>query len=135
MAIYKQFIVKSSTEIDAAPEEIWNFFKNIEQNYKMWHPKEHIYFKWVKGKPLELGSKIDSEEAVDGHKVRIKGTCIESEKNKIIAFKPNWPVSFICPRIEWIIESKGSNAVFTANTYYKFGKIYLKTKKDKVNLI
>lgn len=135
MSIYTQFIVKSSIEIDTTPEEIWNFFKNIEENYKMWHPKEHIYFKWVKGKPLELGSKIDSEEAIDGHKVRIKGTCIESEKNKIIVFKPNWPVSFICPRIEWVIEKKGENSIFIANTYYKFGKMYLKTKKDKVDFI
>ena len=88
MSIYTQFIVKSSTEIKTTPEEIWNFFKNIEENYKMWHPKDHVYFHWIKGTPLEVGSKFDSEEAVDGHKVRIKGTCIESEKNKIIVFKP-----------------------------------------------
>lgn len=135
MSIYTQFIVKSSTEIKTTPEEIWNFFKNIEENYKMWHPKDHVYFHWIKGTPLEVGSKFDSEEAVDGHKVRIKGTCIESEKNKIIVFKPNWPVSFICPRIEWIIEKKGENSVFIANTYYKFGKMYLKTKKEKVDFI
>lgn len=47
----------------------------------------------------------------------------------------NWPVSFICPRIEWIIEKKGENSVFIANTYYKFGKMYLKTKKEKVDFI
>jgi len=82
-----------------------------------------------------VGSKFDSEETVDGNKVRIKGTCVESEENKIMAFKPTWPVYFIMPRIESIIESKGTNTVFTANTYYKFGKIYLKTKKDKVDYI
>ena len=135
MGVYTQFIVKSSIEIDTTPEKIWDFFKNIEQNYTKRHPKDHVFFNWVKGKPLEVGSKFDSEETVDGNKVRIKGTCVESEENKIMAFKPAWPVSFMCPRIESIIESKGTKAVFTANTYYKFGKMYLKTKKDKVESI
>ena len=135
MGVFTQFIVKSSIEIDTTPEKIWDFFKNIKTNYKQWHTKEHVFFHWIKGKPLEIGSKFDSEEEIDGNKVRIKGICVESEENKIIAFKPSWPVSFICPRIEWIIETKGTKTVFTANTYYKFGKIYLKTKKEKVNLI
>jgi hypothetical protein len=52
-----------------------------------------------------------------------------------MAFKPAWPVSFMCPRIESIVELKGTNTVFTANTYYKFGKMYLKTKKDKVDFV
>ena len=27
-----------------------------EKNYKAWHPKDHVEFKWTKGKPMESGS-------------------------------------------------------------------------------
>lgn len=131
MGLFKQFIVKSSTEINSTPENIWNFLYKIEDNYKDWHPKEHKYFHWTKGNPLEVGSKFDSEEIVDGHKVKIKGICIESLKNRKIALKPSWPISFMCLKIEWIIETKENVTIFTAQTYYKFGKLFLMFKKDR----
>ena len=131
MGLFKQYIIKSSIEIEIAPEEVWNFFYNIEANYKNWHLKDHNYFHWTKGRPLEIGSKFDSEETVDGHKVRIKGTCVESVKSRKIAFKPSWPVSFMCPKIEWIIEPRGDTTIFTAQTHYKFGKLFLILKKGR----
>jgi len=70
---------------------------------------------------------------MDGHKVRIKATCIESVKDRKIAFKPSWPISFMCSKLEWIIESQGNNTIFTAQTYYKFGKLFLLFRKDHVN--
>ena len=81
MKLFKKYIIKSSVEIKTTPEVVWDFFYKIEANYKNWHPKDHNYFRWTKGKPLEVGSEIDSEEIMDGHKVKIKGTCIESVKN------------------------------------------------------
>ncbi|MCD4746258.1 MAG: hypothetical protein K8R58_08160 [Bacteroidales bacterium] len=65
MGLFKQYIIKSSIKIKATPEKIWNFFYNIEDNYKNWHPKDHNYFHWTKGNPLEVGSEIDSEEIMD----------------------------------------------------------------------
>lgn len=133
MGLFKHYIIKSSTEIKTTPEKVWGFFYNIEENYKNWHPKDHNYFHWTKGNPLEVGSKIDSEEILNGHKVRIKGTCIESVKYRKIAFKPSWPISIMCSKLEWIIESQGNDTVFTAQTYYKFGKLFLMFKKDHAN--
>lgn len=129
MGLFKQYIVESAMEMETTPEKVWDFFYRIEANYKNWHPKEHNYFRWTKGKPLEIGSKFDSEETVDGHKARIKGECIESVENRKITLKPSWPVSFMCPRIEWIIEPWGDATLFTARTHYKFGKLFLMLKK------
>ena len=129
MGLFKQYTIKSSTKIKTTPEKIWDFFHNIEDNYKKWHPKDHNYFHWKKGRPLEVGSGFDSEETVDGQKVTIKGICIESDKYKKIAFKPSWPISIMCTKIEWIIEPEENTTVFTAQTYYKFGKLFLMFKK------
>jgi hypothetical protein len=70
IGLYKHYIVESVTEIKTTPENIWAFFYKIEDNYKIWHPECHHYWHWLKGNPLEIGSKIDSEETIGGHKSR-----------------------------------------------------------------
>jgi hypothetical protein len=135
MGVFKKFILTSSVEIKTNPNKIWDFFLNLEDNYQKWYPEEHHFFKWVKGKPLEVGSKFDSLEIVDGHKTRLKGRCVEAVEDKIIAFKPAWPASFMCTKMEWVFESKGKSIVFIANTYFQFGSIFLALKKDTVKEI
>lgn len=135
MEIYKEFILKHSIEIEVPPEKVWDFFYNIEKNYKIWHPEDHILFKWTKGSPLGVGSTIYSEQVMNGEHAKLKGTCTESIENRKIVFKLDFPTSFMCPKIEWLIEPKGKNSIFTAVTYYKFGKLFLKFSKDKVSYI
>ena len=55
MGIFKKYIIKSSIEINTSPEKLWDFFYNLETNYQKWHPLEHHFFRWIKGKPLEAG--------------------------------------------------------------------------------
>ncbi|NPV51575.1 MAG: SRPBCC family protein [Candidatus Methanofastidiosum sp.] len=135
MEIYKEYFVKHSIEIKAPPEEIWKFFYNIEQNYSSWHPEDHILFKWTKGNPLEVGSTFYSEQKMSGEVAKLKGSCTEIILNRKIVLKFDFPTSFMCPKIEWLIEPKGKSSVFTALTYYKFGRLFLKFSKDKVEYI
>jgi hypothetical protein len=135
MGLFTTYIIETVTEIKTTPEKIWEFFLNIERNYKAWHPEDHNYFRWIKGNPLETGSKVDAKETIGGHKGRIKATVIESEENKKIVFKPAFPISFMCPRLEWLIESNGDNTLFIARSYYRFGKLFLTFKKKAADEI
>jgi hypothetical protein len=135
MELFKKYIIESSVEIKTTPDKIWDFFYNLENNYKEWYPEEHHFFHWTKGEPLEIDSKFDSLEIVDGHKTRLKGKCIEALKNKEIAFKPAFPASIMCTKLEWIFEPKGETTIFIAKTYYKFGKIFLTLKNGTANQI
>ncbi|KYC45029.1 MAG: hypothetical protein APG12_01478 [Candidatus Methanofastidiosum methylothiophilum] len=135
MGIYKEYILKHSIEIKVPPEKIWDFFYNIEQNYRSWHTEDHIMFKWTKGNPLEVGSTFYSEQKMSGEVAKLKGVCTESIPNEKIALKFDFPTSFMCPKIEWIIEPKAKNSIFTAISYYKFGKLFLKFSGDKVDYI
>jgi len=65
MGLFQEFVITSSTRIDSTPEKIWDFFYDIENNYTKWH-NDHTFWHWTRGKPLEVGSKIDSEETVGG---------------------------------------------------------------------
>lgn len=135
MRLFKNYIIESSIEIKTDPDKIWDFFYNLENNYKNWYPEEHHYFRWIKGKPLTEGSKFDSLEIVGGHKTRLKGVCVETVKNKKIIFKPAWPASIMCTRLEWVFESNKETTIFMAKTHYKFGKIFLRFKRDTANEI
>lgn len=135
MGLFKHYKLTSSTRIQTSPENVWNFFYNLEDNYENWHPDDHHYWKWTKGKPLAIGSKIDSKETIDGHSSRIKAVVTESIENEKIVLKPCWPISIMCPKLEWIIKKEGNGVHFIAHTYYKFGKLFLLFKKDSVNQI
>ena len=135
MPLCKRLELSHSIEIKTSPEKIWNFFKNTE-NYTTWHPKDHIKFIWTEGKPLEVGSKFYSEQLVFGKVQKYKGLITEIIQNRKIVFTFKFPVSLISPRIEWRIEPKGSNTVFTAITYMRAGHLYKKLfKKGMKNLI
>jgi len=123
MALFKPFVLKDSIEIKTSPEKIWEFFVNLEQNYKAWHPEDHIIFKWTKGAPMEVGSTFYAEEYAMGKVKAGKGTIDEVIPNRKIVFKYPFPVSLVSPGFEWHIEPKGSTSVFTAISYVRAERI------------
>ena len=82
-----------------------------------------------------LSEEEDSEELMNGELLKIKATVVESTPNRKVGFKLSFPLSFMCPKLEWQIEPKGPNSVFTAVTYYKFGKLFLKFGKKRADKI
>jgi len=133
MKLFKDLVLMHSIEIVTTPEMIWNFFLNIEQNYQTWHPKDHILFKWIKGKPFEKGSLCYAEQYVMGKVTKYKTICDEIIQNRKIVFKFSFPVSLITPKIEWFIEPGESNTIFTAITYMRMGHLLKKVFKKEMN--
>ncbi len=129
MALFKQLILEDSIEIKTKPEKIWEFFTSLEKNYKVWHPDDHVLFKWTKGKPMERGSSFYGEEFMMGKIKKFKGTIDEVIPNRKIVFKYSFPLLLISPGFEWQIEPKGSNSVFTAISYIRCEKFMRKLLK------
>ena len=129
MASSAQSELKHSIEIETTPDKIWEFFVNLDKNYTIWHPQDHILFKWTKGEPLKEGTSFYAEQYVKGKKTKFKGTCSEIVPNRKIVFKFAFPISIVSPKIEWQIEPKGPNSVFTAITYMGIGRFFQKLLK------
>jgi uncharacterized protein YndB with AHSA1/START domain len=121
--------LRHSIEIETTPEKIWEFFINLDKNYTTWHPEDHILFKWTKGEPLREGTSFYAEQYVKGKKTKYKGTCAEIVPNRKIVFEFAFPISIVSPKVEWQIEPKGPNTVFTAITYMRIGRLFLKLFK------
>jgi uncharacterized protein YndB with AHSA1/START domain len=138
MKLFKQSKLKHSIEIETSPEKIWEFFIGLDKNYTTWHPEDHVTFQWIKGKPLEEGTTFYAEQYVKGKITKFKGTCVDIVPNRKIVFKFAFPISLVSPKVEWQIEPKGSNCIFTAITYMRWGrffqKLFKKHMKDSIEL-
>ncbi len=110
--------LKDSIEIKTTPEKLWEFFTNLDKNYKTWHPEDHVLFRWTKGRPLEEGSTLYAEEVLNGKLYKFKMTCAEVVPNRKFAFKFHFPKSLFV-KYEYRIEPKGVNSVFTAYAHLR----------------
>jgi len=133
MNLLKPLEIKDSTEIKTTPEKIWDFFTNLEENYKTWHPQDHVIFKWTKGKPMESGAHWYGEEILNGELKKLKGKIGEVIPCRKIVFRYSFPISIASPGFEWHIESKGSYSVFTTIGYIRCFEFYRSIAKSHMD--
>ena len=124
MIFFKERVLSDSIEIHTTPEKIWDFFNNLEKNYKSWHPDDHIVCRWIKGKPHEVGSIVYAEEVLAGRLCKIKMLCTNIDVNRKIEYKSLFPLSIFHPRSIYLIEKKGHKTVFTALNYFRIPKLF-----------
>ena len=125
--------LKDAIEIKTTADNIFNWLKNLDKHYKEWHP-DHV--KWINETGgLSEGDIVYYEEYLHGalHKIRSKITKVE--KNKRIEFKNLSPVSIICPKGSFIIEPRGETCIFTATLSFRFGNLFLKLAKSRVEAL
>ncbi|MFC1846195.1 SRPBCC family protein [Chloroflexota bacterium] len=119
MAFMKKMTTQDSVEIETTPEKVWEFWTDMDKNYKTWHPQDHILFRWTKGKPMEEGSTIYAEEVVGGKLIKGKVTCVEVVPYRKFSLKVPFPKSLFV-KYEYTIEPRESKTVFTALTHLKY---------------
>ena len=132
MGLFSQWVLTDEIEINSSPEDIWNFFINLERNYINWHPTEHLKFKWI-GKPMETGTKWYAEEMVHGHLFKFKGTVGRVIPFRKVVLKYSFPISMVSPKFEWEIEPKDSVSIFTATSYLNAGNLFIKLAKKEMD--
>jgi len=120
VSLQRRTTLVHEVDIKASPERIWDFLINIEKNYSVWHPKDHILFKWTKGAPFETGARFYAEQFMMGEKVKYKGKITECISGKKITMKFSFPLSLITEKIEMIIEN---HTIFTAVKHITYMKV------------
>ncbi len=133
ITLQKRTTLVHEVEIKTSPDIIWDFLINIEKNYSVWHPKDHILFQWTKGAPFETGSTFYAEQYMMGEKVKYNGKISESIPGEKITMTFSFPLSLITEKIEMIIENKGTYSTFKHITYMKF-KFLSRTIFKKQNI-
>jgi hypothetical protein len=132
MGLFSKWVITDKIEIKSSPKEIWDFFRNLEQNYIDWHPIDHRKFIWT-GEPMKEGSRWYAEEMAHGRLFKLKGTIGEVIPYRKIIFKYAFPLSIVSPKFEWIIEPKEYCTVFTAISYLNAGDFFRKLSKKEMD--
>ncbi|MHA2175765.1 MAG: SRPBCC family protein [Candidatus Hodarchaeales archaeon] len=111
--------LEDSIEIKTKAERIFEFFLNLPENYKKWHP-DHISSKWIKRREKFVGSEIYCEEYLHGalHKIKLRISNIE--QNKRIDYQILFPTSLITPRGSFLIQENEETCIFIAQISFRF---------------
>jgi hypothetical protein len=105
-------VLRDTVEIEAAPEQIFNFFIHFKDNFHAWHP-DHVECRYLnfEGTPEE-GSVIYIEEYLHGklHKLNLHITRLKPYSR--IEYK-----TFLGSKGVFIIEPRENSSLFTAEMY------------------
>lgn len=125
MKLLEDIILTHSVEIRTTPEKIFAFFRNLDDaNYRVWHPEDHVSFRWMKGEPWEEGSVLHAEEYLHGKLHKLKFQVTKVVPNRRIEFAPRSRfLRFYFPKNTFEVEPKGDTCVFTASGHLRVGRL------------
>jgi len=137
MKLLEDIVVTESIEIGATAEKIFGFFLQIvdDASYQAWHPKDHVAYRCIKGKPCEEGSVVYAEEYMHGKLHKLKFLVKEVVPNRKIEFVPlSRLLRIYFPRNTFLIEPGDGSCVFTASCVVRVGplvKLLARTKLEE----
>jgi hypothetical protein len=126
MKLFEDMILKDSIEINAAPEQVFDFLLQLvdDASYRAWHPDDHVAFRWVKGNPWEDESIGYAEEYFHGklHKFRFRVSKVVT--NRWISYAPvSRLLRMFFPESSFDIKPNGKGCIFTGQVHLRIGKM------------
>ena len=128
--------LKDSIEIKATPDKVFAWLTNMrnKETYQAWHP-DHVELIWLKGKPWEEGSIMYCEEYLHGKLHKLKFVCTKRIQDRLIEYRPLFPLSLFMPRNQFIIEPSGDDScIFTATGSLRAGPLFQKYIRKKIDI-
>jgi len=113
--------LKESIEIRSAPEEVFDWFRNLDKNYAGWH-SDHI--KWIFEGGFREGARCQYEERLHGDPHIARATLVRIEKDRLIEFRHIFPLSIVCPGGSFTIERRADGSLFTATLRFRAGWLF-----------
>jgi len=126
--------ITDSIKIKATPEQIFNFLNGLkdEESYKTWHP-DHVVLRWTKGEPFQEGSVVYFKEYLHGKLHKGKFICTRVIPNRLIEYKPSFPLSVFFPKNQFIIEPVDEGGcIFTATSILRMGPLGKRLSRRQV---
>ena len=110
-----------SVEIAVEPPVIFGWFRDIEKNYKSWHP-DHVGWTHVSGQFKE-GALCHVEEYIHGSLHKMKAVYTRIIEDRTIEYEFGFPMSLICPGGTFDIRPANGKSIFTAMLRFRGGRL------------
>jgi hypothetical protein len=108
---------RDKIEINTSPEKIFEWFSNLDKNFKSWHPKEHVECRYLKGNPLKEGSILYFEVYLLGKLQKAKYHITRVEPGSCIEYTLGFPLSLLGGGGAYTVEQRGTNSLFIQDTF------------------
>lgn len=118
--------LRDTVTITAAPEEIFDFFIHLRENYEAWHP-DHVRCWYREAGPLREGSVFYVEEYVGEELLTLQFLV-----TRLVEYSR---IEYAVPRMAsgaFIMEPRDSNTSFTAEIYFGTAMPLLSALLDKI---
>jgi hypothetical protein len=126
-------LIEHSIKIDTTPDKIFEWFNDLPNNYKSWHP-EHVTAKWVKQVEEGAGTVFYAEQKLDGDRGGYTFTVTEYIHGRLIVYKPAFPRSLNLTQGAFIVEPLEDGCIFTATFRFRFGFLMSDTLKEEIEI-
>ncbi len=130
--------ITHTTTLPFSAHTVFDWFKNLDENYIKWHPVAHQNFEWLSQKPIGEGSLFYFVENIKGHQHKITMRITEYREDAKLSFDsvriqvysrflPTWLMSLFISlfkiklHITHKFESNPSEFVTTISTYQTMG--------------
>lgn len=80
-------ILQESLLIAAPPAAAFDFFRQMDSNYRRWHP-DHVSFEWLDDTRLAVGSRFRFEERINGKPIRRTDRMNRIVEDRLVEFQP-----------------------------------------------
>jgi hypothetical protein len=108
--------LRDEIDINATPEQIFEWFSQFDTNYLEWHP-DHVACEYLEGTFCQDGSIVYTEEYLHGELHKLKMRTTRFQPNSLIEYKvlgmPCWGSFFVEPR--------GMKSNFIAELHFGIG--------------
>jgi len=125
-------ILRDAIRINAPPEKIFEWLRNLDTNYRDWH-QDHVKWEFYGG--LREGSECYCEELMHGKLHRMKGRIVKLRENRYVEYRFSFPTSLICPGGTFAIEPDGSNSTFVATLSFRLGGVLSRLAKKRMDSV
>lgn len=114
--------LRDSVDIDAPPEQVWEWIEGLADHYRDWHPA-HISAEWVRGDPNRVGSVLRVVEDLGGTREELRFQVAAIERPRRLDYRLLGPVSLLLPRGSFSVNDTAGGSTFVAAIAYRFGAL------------
>jgi hypothetical protein len=127
-------LLAESVELRAPPERVHQFFAQMAENYRRWHP-DHISFEWLDGGRLEPGMRFRFAERIGG-KLMTKAVRFTRIEPGLIEFTPtSWLLRLFLPSIRFVIEGAGERTRVRQEIHLRIGPLAARLNRREIEAV
>ena len=86
--------IVEEVRLPAPPERAWEFFRQMDSNYRRWH-REHLEWRTIAGEPLSEGATVFVDEWVGRMRVASRMFIEDVRPNRHFAYRFTFPPSLV----------------------------------------